>query len=89
MAIARMEMSTATVGLQYSLIPKSLSCEPWQYQTRLSKKLIALENYLWVAPCVVPEYKTTHTFVLWHGDLHSQDIFVDPKDPSRIVGVID
>ncbi|KAL2854740.1 kinase-like domain-containing protein [Aspergillus pseudodeflectus] len=56
---------------------------------RLSKKLSALEKYLKVAPHVLPENKATHTSDLWHGDLHSQNIFVDPEDPSRIVGIID
>ena len=27
--------------------------------------------------------------LLWHGDLHSQNIFVDSEDPTRIVGIID
>lgn len=42
-----------------------------------------------MAPHVLPENKATHASVLWHGDLHSQNIFVDPEDPSRILGIID
>ncbi|KAL4783164.1 hypothetical protein BJX76DRAFT_348840 [Aspergillus varians] len=46
---------------------------------RLSKKLSALENYLKVAPYILPENKATHAL----------NIFVDPEDPGCIVGVID
>ncbi|QSS66603.1 hypothetical protein I7I51_02792 [Histoplasma capsulatum] len=54
-----------------------------------SKKLSALRNYLKVAPDVLPENRATHASVLWHGDLHLQNVFVDPAEPTQIVGVID
>jgi hypothetical protein len=41
-----------------------------------------------VAPYILPE-EATHASVLWHGDLHTQNIFVDPENPTRILGVID
>jgi hypothetical protein len=53
------------------------------------KKISALEIYLKVAPYVLPENEATHASVLWDGDLHSQNIFVDPEDPARITGIID
>lgn len=37
----------------------------------------------------LPENNTTHASVLWHGDLHTQNIFVDSEDPTRIVGIVD
>ncbi|RWQ91924.1 phosphotransferase enzyme family protein [Paecilomyces variotii] len=88
-AIARREIAAAKAGLRYPLMPEGLFYGPRQYQPSLSKKLSALENYLKVAPHVLPENKATHASVLWHCDLHSQNIFVDPEDPSRIVGIID
>ncbi|KAL4887589.1 hypothetical protein BJY04DRAFT_212619 [Aspergillus karnatakaensis] len=88
-AVARREIAAAKAGLRYPLMPEGLFYGPRQYQPSLSKKLSALENYLKVAPYVLPESKATHASVLWHGDLHSQNIFVDPQDPGRIVGVID
>ncbi|PWY66750.1 phosphotransferase enzyme family protein [Aspergillus heteromorphus CBS 117.55] len=88
-AIARREIATAKSGLRYPLMPEGLFYGPRQYQPSLSKKLTALENYLKVAPHVLPENKATHASVLWHGDLHSHNIFVDPEDPGRIVGIID
>ncbi|PYH95616.1 phosphotransferase enzyme family protein [Aspergillus ellipticus CBS 707.79] len=88
-AIARREIATAKSGLRYPLMPEGLFYGPRKYQPSLSKKLSTLESYLKVAPYVLPENKATHASVLWHGDLHSQNIFVDPEDPSRIVGIID
>lgn len=87
--IARREIATAKAGLRYPLMPEGLFYGPRQYQPSLSKKLSALEKYLKVAPHVLPENKATHASVLWHGDLHSQNIFVDPGNPSRIMGIID
>ncbi|KAF9247522.1 hypothetical protein DTO013F2_3481 [Penicillium roqueforti] len=89
MAIAQREIATAKAGLRYPLMPEGLFSGPGQYQPSLSKKLPSLQNYLKVAPYVLPENKATHASVLWHGDLHAQNIFVDPADPSRIVGIID
>lgn len=89
MGIARKEIAAAKAGLRYPLMPEGLFCGPRQYQPSLSKKFSGLENYLKVAPYVLPENKATHASVLWHGDLHSQNIFVDPQNPSLIVGIID
>lgn len=88
-AVARREIAAAKAGLRYPLMPEGLFHGPRQYQPSLSKKLSVLEKYLKVAPHVLPENRTTHASVLWHGDLHSQNIFVDHEDPSRIVGIID
>lgn len=89
MAVAQREIATAKSGLRYRLMPEGLFYGPRQYQPSLSKKLFALENYLKVASHILPENKATHASVLWHSDLHSQNIFVNPEDPSRIVGIID
>ncbi|KAE8153166.1 phosphotransferase enzyme family protein [Aspergillus avenaceus] len=88
-AIARREIATAKAGFRYPLMPEGLFHGPRQYQPNFFKKLSALENYLKVAPYILPENKATHASVLWHGDLHSQNIFVAPEDPGRITGIID
>ncbi|KAE8378139.1 hypothetical protein BDV26DRAFT_304564 [Aspergillus bertholletiae] len=88
-AIAQREFATAKAGLRCPLMPEGLFSGPRQYQPRLIKKLSALKNYLKVAPHVLPENTATHATVLWHGDLHSQNTFVDPEDPGRILGIID
>ncbi|PYI14453.1 hypothetical protein BO99DRAFT_450233 [Aspergillus violaceofuscus CBS 115571] len=88
-AVARREMATTKAGLRYPLMPEGLFHWPRQYQPSLAKKLSALANYLQVAPRVLPANMATHASVLWHGDLHSQHIMVDPQDPGRIVGILD
>lgn len=70
-------------------MPDGLFYGPRQYQPSASTKLSALKNYLKVAPYVLPEHEGTHASVLWHGDLHTQNIFVDPENPTRILGIID
>ncbi|OJD24356.1 hypothetical protein ACJ73_04291 [Blastomyces percursus] len=62
---------------------------PRQYQPSTLKKVSALHNYLKVAPYVLPENRATHASVLWHGDLHLQNIFVDPGEPTHVLGIID
>ncbi|GLA86112.1 phosphotransferase enzyme [Aspergillus tubingensis] len=88
-AIAKKEIATAKAGIRYPLMLEGLFHGPRQYQPNLSKKLPALENYLRVAPHVLPENQATHASVKWHGDLYSQNIFVNPEEPSQILGIID
>jgi hypothetical protein len=76
-------------GLSCSVMPEGLFYGPGQYQPSASKKLSALHNYLKLTPYVLPENKAIHAPVLWHGDLHLQNIFVDSTDPTQIVGIID
>lgn len=42
-----------------------------------------------MAPYVLLENKATHASVLWHGDLNLQNIFVNPEEPTHILGIID
>ena len=42
-----------------------------------------------MAPYVLPEQEVTHISVLWHEDLHTQNFFVDPENPTQILGIID
>ncbi|RDW83787.1 aminoglycoside phosphotransferase family protein [Aspergillus mulundensis] len=88
-AVAKREIATAKAGLMYPLMPEGLFYGPRQYQPTNAKKLATLRNYLKVAPYTLPESLTSHASVLWHGDLNSQNIFVDPNEPTRILGIID
>ncbi|EAS36249.3 phosphotransferase enzyme family protein [Coccidioides immitis RS] len=88
-AVAHREISCVDMGLRYPLMPEGLFYGPGQYQPSASKKLSALRNYLKVAPYVLPDNRAIHVPVLWHGDLHLQNIFIDPAEPTRIVGIID
>jgi hypothetical protein len=41
------------------------------------------------APLIAPKEATSTKPALWHPDLHADNIFVDPNEPTRIVSVID
>ncbi|KAL4919845.1 kinase-like domain-containing protein [Aspergillus aurantiobrunneus] len=71
--IAQREIAAAKAALKYP-IPKKLS---------------ALHNYLKVAPHAIPKNNSTHFPVLRNGDLHLQNVFVDPENPTHILGLID
>lgn len=62
---------------------------PGQYRPSKALKLRALESYMKTAHYLLPKNKETHKPVLWHPDLHTDNIFVDPEEPTRITGVID
>jgi hypothetical protein len=69
--------------------PQGIFSGPEQYKPTATAKLSALHNYLKVAKYLLPEDKNLHCVILWHGDLHTDNIFVDPDNPAKIVGIID
>ncbi|PLB44200.1 phosphotransferase enzyme family protein [Aspergillus steynii IBT 23096] len=88
-AIANREIATAKAYTRYPLMPEGLFNGPRQYQPSAAKKLFTLNQYLKVASYVLPQHAATHSSVLWHGDLNLQNIFVDPNEPTKILGIID
>ncbi|RHZ51896.1 hypothetical protein CDV55_102552 [Aspergillus turcosus] len=62
---------------------------PGQYQPSRKTKLRALDCYMKVARHLLPKITETHRPVLWHPDLHGDNIFVDPDNPTKITGIID
>ncbi|KAB8224342.1 kinase-like domain-containing protein [Aspergillus novoparasiticus] len=88
-AVAKREIATVKSELKYPLMPEGLFYGPQQYQPIAAKKLSTLHSCLKVAPYTLPENSATHASVLWHGDLNLQNIFVDPKEPTRILGITD
>lgn len=72
-------------------LPKSLStlCGPGSYKPTREKKLSALETYLKLVKYVLPIDDSLGVSYLWHPDLHSENIFVDADDPTKIVSLID
>lgn len=38
---------------------------------------------------LLPDDKSIETSHLWHNDLHAENIFVNPENPSEIYGIID
>jgi hypothetical protein len=48
-----------------------------------------LELFLCALPYILPPGKDIASPVLWHHDLHLQNVFVDDKNPTKISGIID
>lgn len=62
---------------------------PGLYQPTREKKLNALELYLKLFRHLLPADRRLKSAHMWHGDLHAGNIFVDPANPTRVVGLID
>ncbi|KAL8710441.1 MAG: hypothetical protein Q9225_007290 [Loekoesia sp. 1 TL-2023] len=62
---------------------------PGTYMTCREKKLKALQSYLTIANYLLPIDRSIASSCLWHPDLHQENIFVKPENPSEIVAIID
>ncbi|OAL74724.1 hypothetical protein A7D00_0318 [Trichophyton violaceum] len=62
---------------------------PGLYHLSKTAKLRALDLYLSISKYILPKNKETHKGVLWHPDLHTNNIFVDPQNPTKITCLID
>ncbi|KKZ65633.1 hypothetical protein EMCG_08540 [[Emmonsia] crescens] len=62
---------------------------PGTYQPSRARKLKALESYLAMIKYLGPVDQSITSSCLWHGDLHVENIFMDPKSPTEIVAIID
>ncbi|KAE8350734.1 hypothetical protein BDV28DRAFT_33292 [Aspergillus coremiiformis] len=58
------------------------------YRPSRDNKILAVESYLKLVKFLLPE-ESIQTSHIWHNDLHAENIFVNPSDPSEIYGVID
>ncbi|KAI4173635.1 MAG: hypothetical protein LQ343_002810 [Gyalolechia ehrenbergii] len=88
LAIGRREIDSIASLPQLPKSPLTL-CGPHSYKPTREKKIAALENYLKLVKYVLPTDESLNTSYLWHPDLHTENIYVDPNDPTRIVGLID
>jgi hypothetical protein len=72
-------------------LPKSpvTLCGPGTYQPSREKKLKALQCYLAMIKYLLPANQSITSSCLWHSDLHLENIFVNPKRPTEVVGIID
>jgi Phosphotransferase enzyme family len=72
-------------------LPKQMLmvCGPGYYRTSREKKRKALEKFAAIARYTMPTDEATCAYHLWHEDLHLENIFVDPTQPTKILGVID
>lgn len=62
---------------------------PRNLPTNKGQKLKALHCYLELIRFLLPTDQTISSAHLWHGDLHVANIFVNPSEPTEIVGLID
>ncbi|EZG08123.1 hypothetical protein H106_02609 [Trichophyton rubrum CBS 735.88] len=84
----REKLAISTLGT----LPKQtvMVCGPSLYQPDRSKKLSTVEWYLQIVDALIPtESGSITTPCLWHDDLHDENIFVDPSNPSKVAGIID
>lgn len=64
-------------------------CGPGTYQPTREKKLKALQCYLAIFNYLLPTDPSIQSSCLWHGDLHVENIFVDPENTTKVIGIID
>jgi hypothetical protein len=88
MATARREIA-CIMALQEFPRPQGLFYGPGQYLPTPTSKLSALTNYLKVAKHLLPKEESFRASIMWHSDLHANNIFVNPEKPTEIVGIID
>ncbi|KAJ5476250.1 Aminoglycoside phosphotransferase [Penicillium sp. IBT 31633x] len=69
--------------------PQGLFYGPGQYQPTATRKQVTLKNFLKVAKVLSPKDKEISKPVLWHPDLHGDNIFVNPDQPTEILSIID
>lgn len=64
-------------------------CGPKLYVLTKDKKLSALQASQALLPFILPQQPEHQFGYLWHNDLHDENIFVDPQNPTTITGIID
>jgi hypothetical protein len=69
--------------------PEGIFNGPGSYQPTAKSKIAVLNDFLKVAHFLLPKEPSIHAPVLWHSDLHHDNIFVDEADPSKILSIID
>lgn len=69
--------------------PQITLCGPGTYTSTRAKKLRAVDLYLQIYKHVAPSDTDIRKPAIWHQDLHVENIFVDPKAPTRVTSIID
>jgi hypothetical protein len=62
---------------------------PGGYQPSKASKMAVIQDYSKVLPYLVPRDGPYTASMLWHNDLHSENIFVNEECPTEITGIID
>jgi hypothetical protein len=69
--------------------PQITLCGPGTYTSTRAKKLRAVDIYLQIFKHVTPSDVDLRKPAIWHQDLHVENIFVDPNDPTKVTSIID
>ncbi|KAL8868093.1 MAG: hypothetical protein Q9174_005223, partial [Haloplaca sp. 1 TL-2023] len=69
--------------------PAAIFGGPGWYQPTVARKISVLKDYIKVARHLCPQEPTSTAAIIWHEDLHSGNIFVDPDNPTKITSIID
>lgn len=64
-------------------------CAPSLYLPTREKKVAALESSARLLRYLIPADPWICAPHIWHNDLHDENIFVDPANPTKITGIID
>ncbi|GAD96652.1 phosphotransferase family protein [Paecilomyces variotii No. 5] len=62
---------------------------PGTYRPSKEKKIQAIQECLKIVKYLLPNNNSTQRSHIWHDDLHLENIFVNPDDPSDILAIID
>ena len=88
LAIAHREITCVRSLPRLPRSPVTL-CGPGTYQPTREKKLKALQCHQAMIKYLLPTDQSIQSSCLWHDDLHIENIFVDPKNPTKVNGIID
>jgi hypothetical protein len=69
--------------------PEGIFGAPGSYQPTADAKLDVISDFRKVASFILPKDATVTKPVLWHTDLHADNIFVGPNNSSKILAIID
>ncbi|KAB8273109.1 kinase-like domain-containing protein [Aspergillus minisclerotigenes] len=62
---------------------------PGSYRPTKEAKLSVLQDFLKIYQHILPKGDGLNAGVIWHNDLHSDNIFVDQDEPTKITSIID
>jgi hypothetical protein len=62
---------------------------PGVYEPNKARKVRAANSFLDILPHLIPIDPPLLKPCLWHSDLHTENIFVNPDDPTEITAIID
>jgi len=62
---------------------------PVGFHPTKASKMLVLQDFLRILPHILPGQDAYSASILWHNDLHSDNIFVNKDRPTEITGIID